>query len=153
MLFNHHGNRYSNNMISWYDEHFNKRPREECDRLPALRHWDGHQLAWVPERSDYPMRGAPTNFNLHQKLTDKWQGQIADEMRGDYVTTYRGSYMGEPTNPCDAKSRYATPKHFSTSLLSANKINKDINLRNATALRSPEQLPSVAAPKPIQALA
>ena len=30
-LFYHHGNRYSNNMISWYDEQFNKRERDEDD--------------------------------------------------------------------------------------------------------------------------
>ena len=44
-------------MISWYDEQFNKRPREEWDKLPDLRHWDSHQLAWVPEKSDHPMQG------------------------------------------------------------------------------------------------
>jgi len=49
--------RYSNNMISWYDEQYNKRVREEGDKLPDLRKWDGHKLAWAPERSDFPMQG------------------------------------------------------------------------------------------------
>ena len=49
--------RYKNNLITWYDEQYNKRPREEGDRLPDLRKWDGNKLAWVPERTDYPMQG------------------------------------------------------------------------------------------------
>lgn len=49
--------RYSNNLISWYDEQFNKRARGDGDRLPDLRSWDGHKLAWAPERSDFPMKG------------------------------------------------------------------------------------------------
>jgi len=44
-------------MISWYDEQYNKRVREEGDKLPDLRKWDGHKLAWAPERSDFPMQG------------------------------------------------------------------------------------------------
>ena len=44
-------------MISWYDEQFNKRDREASDKLPDLRKWDGHKLAWAPEKSDYPMQG------------------------------------------------------------------------------------------------
>ena len=56
-LLTHHGNRYSNNMITWYDENYNKRERSEDDKLPELRSWDGHSLAWLPEKSDHPMKG------------------------------------------------------------------------------------------------
>ena len=44
-------------MISWYDEQFNKRDRDASDKLPDLRKWDGHKLAWAPEKSDYPVQG------------------------------------------------------------------------------------------------
>lgn len=56
-LFYHHGNRYSNNMISWYDEHYNKRERDENNKLPELRQWNSHKLAWVPEKTDHPIQG------------------------------------------------------------------------------------------------
>ena len=56
-LFSHHGKKYSNNMISWYDEQFNKRERDQQNALPELRHWDGHKMSWVPEKSDYPIQG------------------------------------------------------------------------------------------------
>ena len=49
--------RYKNNLISWYDEQYNHRKREEGDQLPDLRQWDGHTLSWAPERTDYPMQG------------------------------------------------------------------------------------------------
>lgn len=54
-LFHHHGNRYSNNMVSWYDENFNGRWKDNA--LPDLRDWNGHQLAWAPEKSDFPLQG------------------------------------------------------------------------------------------------
>lgn len=56
-LFNHHGNKYSKNMISWYDEHYNKRERDEENKLPALRNWDSHTLSWRPEKTDHPIQG------------------------------------------------------------------------------------------------
>lgn len=54
-------------MISWYDEQFNKRDREATDKLPDLRKWDGHKLAWAPEKSDYPMQGTGVLF-LHNTM-------------------------------------------------------------------------------------
>ena len=59
-LFHHHGKAYSNNMVSWYDEFYNGRWRENS--LPELRDWNGHQLAWAPEKSDFPLRGKNNNF-------------------------------------------------------------------------------------------
>ena len=57
MIFGHHGQAYANNMITWYDEHYNQRKREPYDQLPKLRQWDSNKLGWLPERSDHPMRG------------------------------------------------------------------------------------------------
>lgn len=54
-LFWHHGNRYTNNMLSWYDEHYNGRWKE--NNFPPGRQWNSHQLAWGPEKSDYPLQG------------------------------------------------------------------------------------------------
>ena len=58
-LFWHHGNRYTNNMLSWYDEHYNGRWKENT--LPPSRQWNGNQLAWGPEKSDYPLQGKGHN--------------------------------------------------------------------------------------------
>ena len=44
-------------MISWYDEHYNKRERDEENKLPALRNWDSHTLSWRPEKTDHPIQG------------------------------------------------------------------------------------------------
>ena len=47
---------YSNNLISWYDQHFNGRDKEESP-LPKLRTWHGTTLTWSPEKSDFPLQG------------------------------------------------------------------------------------------------
>ena len=56
-LFAHHNNDFSSNLISWYDEQFNKRQRQGRDVLPDQRYWDSNKLAWEPEKSDHPIRG------------------------------------------------------------------------------------------------
>lgn len=144
-LFYHHGNKYSNNMISWYDEQYNKRQREEKDKLPETRHWDGNSLSWVPEKSDYPIQGAPTNYGLHQKLQERWSAQIANETFGDYNTTYKADFLQTDKEDM-VKTRYAFPRGKSTSLHKANTINKDLRLRDKCVLQSPEMLPSLVNP-------
>ncbi|XP_046579967.1 uncharacterized protein C1orf158 homolog [Haliotis rubra] len=137
-LFYHHGNRYSNNMVSWYDEHYNGRWRENT--LPDLRTWNSHELSWAPEKSDYPLQGSSTNYGLYQKLQNRWSDQIADETRGDFTSTYTSSY-----NPRSASglvtTRFANPRENSTTLHKYNHTNKDLGLRQVSSVKSPEKLP------------
>uniref|UniRef100_A0A8I3MEN7 Cilia and flagella associated protein 107 n=1 Tax=Canis lupus familiaris TaxID=9615 RepID=A0A8I3MEN7_CANLF len=42
-------------LISTYDDHYNRRGHNPA--LPARRTWNGHQLLWLPERSDFPLLG------------------------------------------------------------------------------------------------
>lgn len=139
IIFHHHGRAYGNNMVSWYDEDFNGRYREK--NLPPLRDWKSHKLAWIPEKSDHPVSAPPTNFGLLGKQQRKWAEQIADETRGDYLSTYTASYEDVPAD-ARVKVRYATPKSESTSLHPVNHILKDHHLRGGTILKSPEKLPA-----------
>jgi len=136
-LLNHHGNRYANNMVSWYDEHYNKRERDANNKLPNLRGWDSHRLAWLPEKSDHPIQGSATNFGLQQKLRAQWSQQLVDETRGDFNTTYGASYSA-PVGYC--KTRYAIPKETSSTLHRVNKVNRDMHFRGMPFLKAPETL-------------
>lgn len=57
-IFHHHGDKYTQNHISWYDEQYNGRYKENT--LPSLRDWNGHKLSWAPEKSDHPIQGTCT---------------------------------------------------------------------------------------------
>lgn len=57
LLFSHHKSDHTENLVSWYDQHYNKKERPVSDQLPEFRHWDGNRLAWEPEASDHPIRG------------------------------------------------------------------------------------------------
>ncbi|XP_077998288.1 cilia- and flagella-associated protein 107-like [Glandiceps talaboti] len=139
-IFSHHGNRYSNNMISWYDENYNKRERDEKNKLPELRHWDSHRLAWVPEKTDFPIQGEPTNFGLKAATTAKMQKQEAFQEGGDYCTTYGTSYSPHRGDSYVQK-HYAAPRTISASLHPLNKINKDLHLRGIPSnVHNPESL-------------
>lgn len=86
--------------------------------------------------------GNPTNFGLHEKLQSKWKDQIADEVKGDYISTYQNSFVGHPKENL-VRNRYAFSKDMSTTLHPYNKVNKDLHLRNACVFKSPEKLPDL----------
>ncbi|XP_050412082.1 cilia- and flagella-associated protein 107 [Patella vulgata] len=134
-LFHHHGKKYSNNMVSWYDEQYNGRWHENC--LPELRNWNGHCLAWVPEKSDHPLQGQSTNYGLLPKLQREWKQQICDETKGDYLSTYQNSFISPPKSAL-VTLRNAVPKPSSTSVHSITKINKNLDFRNDPTAKGPE---------------
>ena len=85
---------------------------------------------------------APTNFGLLQRLQEKWHQQVADETRGDFLSTYSTCYDGFNSGDM-TKIRHAIPREQSTTLHPINKINKDLHFRGVTAYKSPEKLPEM----------
>ena len=85
---------------------------------------------------------APTNYGLLQRLQDKWKSQIADETRGDFLSTYKTSYDGFKRDDME-RVRYAVPRELSTTLHPINSLNKDLHFRGVTAFKSPEKLPEM----------
>ncbi|XP_022090117.1 uncharacterized protein C1orf158 homolog [Acanthaster planci] len=139
-LFAHHNNDFSSNLISWYDEQFNKRERSGRDVLPEQRYWDSNKLAWEPEKSDHPIRDGPvTNFGLKEKLTEKWKVEQALAGLGEYHTTYGQSYVTLPSSAL-IRNHYAPPRALSTRLHPVNLINKDLNLRSINVIQTPQEL-------------
>jgi hypothetical protein len=78
-IFHHHGDKYTQNNLSWYDEHYNGRYKENT--LPSLRDWNGHKLSWAPEKSDYPLQGMElaqihANFKIILYASSETHGQL-----------------------------------------------------------------------------
>lgn len=138
LFFRHHGKAYDDMLITMYDEHYNGRWRENC--LPALRKWDSQTLSWLPERSDYPLRGPPTNFGLKQEKEAKALAKQKELEHPDFESTYMGSFRDKPVDAMRF-TRFATPKHLSTSLLPSNKVNNNLHFRGKPILRMPEVMP------------
>lgn len=57
LVFGHHGKAYSNNMITLYDEYYNRRERPEDQQFPDTRAWNSKTMAWAPEKIDFPLQG------------------------------------------------------------------------------------------------
>lgn len=62
LVFGHHGKAYSNNMITIYDEYYNRRPRPEGQKFPETRDWNSKTMRWSPEKIDYPLQGKVTGL-------------------------------------------------------------------------------------------
>ncbi len=100
-LFGHHGNKYSNNLITWYDQDYNKRSRRQSQLLPDQRDWKiGSHMAWIPERTDHPIYGEPTNWGLAQEKIGQWNKDRCQSANSpgktDFTTTYKYMYGKVP---------------------------------------------------------
>ena len=61
-IFGHHGKAYCNNLISLYDEYYNKRERPSTQAFPPTRSWDAKTMTWIPEKIDHPLQGTKAIF-------------------------------------------------------------------------------------------
>ncbi len=61
-LMYHHGDKYMNNDVTWYDQDYNKRERSGPNKLPELREFSSHVMAWIPEKTDHPIQGLPSSY-------------------------------------------------------------------------------------------
>ncbi|XP_043917665.1 uncharacterized protein C1orf158 homolog [Protopterus annectens] len=129
-LFSHHGLHSSNNLVSSYDENFNKRVNRA---LPPLRTWDGKKLAWVPERSDYPLEEPPTNFGLLDKKIVGWTPQTL-HLR----STYTASYTQHPRSSFLFPRYTAVPRNLSSNLYPPNNVYKNMQLKEKSQLQVPD---------------
>lgn len=91
----------NSDLITWYDEDYNRRPREGPNKLPELRSFSTSTLTWIPEKSDYPIQGEPTNYGLTERLRSKWSAENDEIKKGNdpsaqFDTTYRTSYLKWP---------------------------------------------------------
>jgi len=97
-LYRHDG-AYADNMISWYDADYGKRTRNTPENyLPPLRSFSTQVMAWVPERSDYPIRGKPTSWGLAEKKRQQWAKQMESLNLGRTPQSdYKEAFVAFPT--------------------------------------------------------
>ncbi|KAF6038201.1 C1orf158 [Bugula neritina] len=118
-------------MISLYDEYYNRRARPDGQKFPPVRSWDSKSMTWVPEKIDHPLQADPTNWGLKNEVAERQAKLEKEKNISDYLSTYS---LGYTEKPVDVRvRRYATARDSSTKLHPVNKVNKNLNLRNATA--------------------
>ncbi|XP_059393815.1 cilia- and flagella-associated protein 107-like isoform X2 [Carassius carassius] len=123
-LFSHHDVLSSHCLVSQYDESYG---RQASSSLPTLHSWKSFKLARVPERSDHPIQGPPTNFGL----AASWRARM--EQQRALVPTlseYRASYPLHPISAFCYSHHVSMLKRFSSSQLPANLSNEDLALKH-----------------------
>ncbi|XP_010956086.1 uncharacterized protein C1orf158 homolog isoform X1 [Camelus ferus] len=96
-LITHHQEPSHHHLISTYDDHYNR--HNYNPDLPRLRTWNGHQLLWLPEKSDFPLLAPPTNYGLSEQLKRRW---LAPREAAPRESTHTASF---PRPPSGALSR------------------------------------------------
>ncbi|XP_072210737.1 cilia- and flagella-associated protein 107 [Excalfactoria chinensis] len=99
LFFTHHDEPRSRNFVSEYEDNYNR--HGYAPFLPPLRTWDRHKIAWVPQKSDFPILEPPTNYGLLEHLKSRWYGKEAGVMSSTYTVSYE-----KPPMPVFA------PRHF-----------------------------------------
>ncbi|XP_068515067.1 cilia- and flagella-associated protein 107 [Anas acuta] len=85
-FFTHHEEPRSRNLVSEYDDKYNRHGYDPL--LPPLRSWNGRKLAWIPQKSDFPILEPPTNYGLLEHLMKKWHKKEAGMMTSVYTISY-----------------------------------------------------------------
>ncbi|XP_060765742.1 cilia- and flagella-associated protein 107 [Neoarius graeffei] len=124
LFFSHHNTPTSHYLVTLYDESYG---RHNSSGLPKLRSWHTDKMAWVPEKSDHPLHGPPTNYGL----TELWRAQLEKQQAGSHMLSmYRAAY---PVHPADA---FCQPRHARVPrLTSIRKSNLEINHMPGNAAR------------------
>ncbi|KAM5141285.1 cilia- and flagella-associated protein 107 [Mantella aurantiaca] len=130
-LLSHHGEPSSRHLVSQYDDHY---ARHGNPTLPPLRNWDGNSLAWLPEKSDFPLTEPPTNFGLVQQKEIIWRNQLSEELRSVYSASYR-----HPPPSAFLTTRYGVaPRALSSTMHKSNNTNKALDFKCQAYLQVPD---------------
>ncbi|XP_053308315.1 cilia- and flagella-associated protein 107 [Spea bombifrons] len=130
-LITHHGAPDSKYLVSSYDDDYSRRGNSS---LPPIRTFNGHQLAWVPERSSYPTVEPPTNYGLKKEKEMQWRESSSKDVRSVYSTSYKNL----PPSAF-AVARYGVaPRALSSNMNQNNNVNKSLQLRNQRPLQVPD---------------
>ncbi|XP_067422763.1 cilia- and flagella-associated protein 107 [Emydura macquarii macquarii] len=106
-LFMHHGEPSNRNLVTQYDDQYNRHAYNPV--LPPLRRWNGQKLAWLPEKSDFPIFEPPTNYGLFEQLMKKWP----QKETGMTNSVYTVSYEKPPVSAFAIRRRPVTTCHLS----------------------------------------
>ncbi|KAG9260312.1 arylacetamide deacetylase-like 3 isoform X1 [Astyanax mexicanus] len=129
-LMYHHSTPTAHYLVSLYDESYG---RQHTSDLPTLRTWHSDKLGWIPERSDHPVQGPPTNYGLLESL--QAQGQQQQGVL-PMLSVYKAAYPLHPT------SAFCQPRHArAPRLISSNKKNLELKDKpaNTASLLPPLQ--------------
>ncbi|XP_066493979.1 cilia- and flagella-associated protein 107 [Tiliqua scincoides] len=85
-ILTHHEEPSHRNLVTQYDDQYMRHGYNPI--LPPLRKWNRHKMAWVPEKSDYPIVEPPTNYGLFEHLLKKWNQQEQGLMNSVYTVSY-----------------------------------------------------------------
>ncbi|XP_042336134.1 uncharacterized protein C1orf158 homolog [Sceloporus undulatus] len=86
-ILTHHDEPRHQHLVTQYDDQYNRHGYNPI--LPPLRKWNRHKLAWIPEKSDYPLLEPPTNYGLLEHLVKKWTRKENGVMSSVYTVSYQ----------------------------------------------------------------
>uniref|UniRef100_A0A8C7RMF6 Si:ch211-226m7.4 n=1 Tax=Oncorhynchus mykiss TaxID=8022 RepID=A0A8C7RMF6_ONCMY len=143
LLLSHHGTLPSHYLVTLYDEMYG---RQGTSTLPPLRSWHPDRLAWTPEKSDHPSLAPPTNFGLvesRQVRLDQQQSPLPA------LSVYRSAYQKYPLSAFCQPRFASVPRGHSSKLHPANRINKDMDLKQRPCRQVPDNSVSASLLPPL----
>lgn len=127
-LIGHHNFDSSKNMITIYDEQIGQRSRPAPEvpkgqQFPEKREWKIIRDEWVPEKVDYPLQDAPTNWGLvekHRNNTMKEHDKYASQLPN--LSEYNEKFQKHADEKYMERVTTSVPTEISSS-------NYDLNIK------------------------
>ncbi|XP_037355977.1 cilia- and flagella-associated protein 107 [Talpa occidentalis] len=85
-LITHHQEPSHRYLVSSYDDHFNR--HNYNPGVPSRRTWSGQKLLWLPEKTDFPLLGPPTNYGFYEQLKQRWLAPPHGLRESIYTSSY-----------------------------------------------------------------
>ncbi|XP_042350024.1 uncharacterized protein C1orf158 homolog [Plectropomus leopardus] len=133
LLFAHDGSPSSHYLVTQYAESFQ---HKHTNAVPTLRPWHPDSSTWQLERSHRPISALPTDSGPLQSTKHRLEKQ---QSHLPSLTVYRSAYQRHPLSAfCQSRVARAS-RALSSHLHTANRNNKDLDLRRRPLLQIPDR--------------
>ncbi|CAF1578019.1 unnamed protein product, partial [Adineta ricciae] len=142
MIYGHHNIDDRKQLITSYDEHYNRRGPYGHERFPDERKWALQNDCWLPEHSDHPLQGEPTRLGPIAKQQNAERHPIHINRTENHpfhrsktlpdISEYTDRYIPHERRLYAESKRVGLERIYSTALDQTNATNKDINYRSIT---------------------
>ncbi|CAF2936793.1 unnamed protein product [Rotaria sp. Silwood2] len=129
MILDHHDIDDQKQLISSYDEQYNRRGAYGEQQETSERRWALQDDLWLPERSDHPLESTPTSWGLVERKRSQSQS-LRRQRTMPEISEYTDRYVAHPRELYSSLKNFAVPRIYTRAIDRTNSLNKDINCRS-----------------------
>ncbi|CAF1318694.1 unnamed protein product [Adineta steineri] len=131
LILDHHDIDSQKQLISSYDEQYNKRGAYGEHQDNSERKWAVPDNHWLPERSDHPLENTPTSWGLVERKRAQTQFLQRQRTMPD-LSEYTNRYIPHRPEEYSSPKYVGIPRLYSSTVERTNSLNNNIYNRSTS---------------------